>query len=283
MGRKLIRAVVGCVFVCGAAQAAQGQLMYLSSFEPAPAGSFVLGPLHGQNGWTGGLGFVSPLGANVSSSRAASGTHSIEFGLGDGLLNVSAIREFNITPSEARPLLRVGFSYFQPIDADAPAISLALFESHLLTNVGVDSAGALSANFAVIPGAFAQRGEWHRIVVDSNFHTGRQTIELDGISVGSSTLRVQAVSLRRVHVSAAGSIGAPLRASIDDLEIRLLEAPPSCPADFSGDGSVDGDDLAEYINCYFAAPECAGAEVNADGQVNADDLADFINVFFAGC
>lgn len=54
-------------------------------------------------------------------------------------------------------------------------------------------------------------------------------------------------------------------------------------ADFNGDFALDGDDLADYINCYFSVPPCEDAEFNDDGAVNADDLGDFINVFFEGC
>lgn len=56
-----------------------------------------------------------------------------------------------------------------------------------------------------------------------------------------------------------------------------------CPADFNADGDLNGDDLADYINCFFAAPPCTLAEFNGDGDVNADDLGDYINAFFGGC
>ncbi|MGD9690200.1 MAG: hypothetical protein AB7K52_11155 [Phycisphaerales bacterium] len=55
---------------------------------------------------------------------------------------------------------------------------------------------------------------------------------------------------------------------------------PSCPQDFNGDGTVDPDDLGDYINCYFATPPCPEADFNADGAVDPDDLGDFINAYF---
>lgn len=57
----------------------------------------------------------------------------------------------------------------------------------------------------------------------------------------------------------------------------------ACAADINADGSLDADDLSDYINCYFSVPPCADADVNADGAVNADDLGDYINAYFAGC
>ncbi|MGD9688906.1 MAG: lamin tail domain-containing protein [Phycisphaerales bacterium] len=59
---------------------------------------------------------------------------------------------------------------------------------------------------------------------------------------------------------------------------------PACPQDFNNDGSVDPDDLGDYINCYFSVPPCDRADFNNDGSVDPDDLGDFINVYFGpGC
>ncbi|MBL8759165.1 MAG: hypothetical protein JNK35_12130 [Phycisphaerae bacterium] len=59
--------------------------------------------------------------------------------------------------------------------------------------------------------------------------------------------------------------------------------PPSCLADYNGDGNVDPDDLADYISCYFTMPPCDRADVNGDSNADPDDLADFIALFFQGC
>ncbi len=58
---------------------------------------------------------------------------------------------------------------------------------------------------------------------------------------------------------------------------------PPCPADFSGDGILDPDDLSDYIAAYFAAPPGAGTDFNSDGVTDPDDLSDFISAYFAGC
>ncbi|MGD9690590.1 MAG: DNRLRE domain-containing protein [Phycisphaerales bacterium] len=62
--------------------------------------------------------------------------------------------------------------------------------------------------------------------------------------------------------------------------------PAACPADFNNDGSVDPDDLGDYINCYFSVPPCDRADFNSDGSTDPDDLGDFINIYFSstsGC
>ncbi|MGD9689769.1 MAG: hypothetical protein AB7K52_08970 [Phycisphaerales bacterium] len=56
-----------------------------------------------------------------------------------------------------------------------------------------------------------------------------------------------------------------------------------CAADFNGDGSIDPDDLGDYINCYFSNPPCLQADFNRDGSVDPDDLGDFINTYFSPC
>lgn len=57
----------------------------------------------------------------------------------------------------------------------------------------------------------------------------------------------------------------------------------ACAADFSGDGVIDADDLADFINCFFSAPPCPLADFDGSGTTDADDLAEFINVFFSPC
>lgn len=57
----------------------------------------------------------------------------------------------------------------------------------------------------------------------------------------------------------------------------------TCAADFNADGTLNGDDLGDYINSYFSPSPNHLVDTNADGGVDADDLGDYINLFFAGC
>jgi len=54
-------------------------------------------------------------------------------------------------------------------------------------------------------------------------------------------------------------------------------------ADFNRDGSLDPDDLADFISAFFAQPPGDGADFNGDGVADPDDLADFITAYFIGC
>ncbi len=56
-----------------------------------------------------------------------------------------------------------------------------------------------------------------------------------------------------------------------------------CLSDFNGDGSLDPDDLSDYIACYFSTPPCAQADMNGDQSIDPDDLSDYIAAFFTGC
>lgn len=86
------------------------------------------------------------------------------------------------------------------------------------------------------------------------------------------------ITLFKPASSTAGTVTA-----ITTPPLPVPSLPPPCRADFNHDGTLNPDDLAEFVNCYFAEPACAGADFDADGTSNADDLADYINVFFAGC
>jgi hypothetical protein len=50
---------------------------------------------------------------------------------------------------------------------------------------------------------------------------------------------------------------------------------PTCPADVTGDGLVNVDDLTEIILGWGSCPGCP-ADITGDGQVNVDDLTEII-------
>jgi len=58
---------------------------------------------------------------------------------------------------------------------------------------------------------------------------------------------------------------------------------PNCRADFNNSGSLDPDDIADYIGAFFAVPFNARADFDGDGEINPDDLADFLGAYFGGC
>ncbi|MGD9689962.1 MAG: hypothetical protein AB7K52_09955 [Phycisphaerales bacterium] len=93
--------------------------------------------------------------------------------------------------------------------------------------------------------------------------------------IGSGTIFWDDIVVRQVQP------GEPTPEILPPLGSELC--PPSCLADFNQDGSVDPDDLGDFINCYFSVPPCDGADINGDLNVDPDDLGDFINIYFGGC
>jgi hypothetical protein len=73
-----------------------------------------------------------------------------------------------------------------------------------------------------------------------------------------------------------------VEAGVDAFKVFATPIVTPCPADFDGSGTVDPDDLADFISCYFNPP-CAGADFDGSGIVNPDDLADFIAAYFTPC
>jgi len=57
----------------------------------------------------------------------------------------------------------------------------------------------------------------------------------------------------------------------------------TCAPDFNNDGTLNPDDLADYIGSYFSVPPGLGSDFNNDGTTDPDDLADYIGAYFAGC
>ncbi len=56
-----------------------------------------------------------------------------------------------------------------------------------------------------------------------------------------------------------------------------------CKADLNGDGTLDPDDLSDYIAAYFAVPSDPRSDFNRDGNADPDDLSDYIAAYFGGC
>ena len=136
---------------------------------------------------------------------------------------------------------------------------------------------------------------------------GASTTVVAGVGIASGGLLVASgtfiapgapgnyqVQLQRGLVNVLTSIGgtgvpSSVRSCIVDLgaPISFTVDPNVCPADFNHDATVDPDDLADFVACYFQETDssgtCPAADFNADSVTDPDDLADFIAAYFAGC
>ena len=105
------------------------------------------------------------------------------------------------------------------------------------------------------------------LFVDGCFFQSR--IEALGLQAG------QAVKIRLAAAQPDG-IGAGF------MEVSFVPG-LVCDADFDQSGTLDPDDLSDFIACYFEQPPCDRADFDGSGTPDPDDLADFIAAYFAGC
>jgi hypothetical protein len=91
--------------------------------------------------------------------------------------------------------------------------------------------------------------------------------------------------MRLRFIAEDAGTGSLVEAAVDDVVVTKSSCtnPPTCPADFDASGTVDPDDLADFIAAFFSTPPGPGADFDASGTVNPDDLADFIGAFFTPC
>jgi carboxypeptidase A2 len=76
-----------------------------------------------------------------------------------------------------------------------------------------------------------------------------------------------------------------LEAGLDNLVIYAERCGPTCPGDWTRDGSVEAQDVAAIIEAWFA-DQVDGklrADFNRDGVSNSTDISDFINAWLTPC
>jgi hypothetical protein len=110
------------------------------------------------------------------------------------------------------------------------------------------------------------------------------TIRTVSIDSGGGLLAGGSLTLR-------GTVGQPDAGTLVAAPLALRggfwpgasSTPPPCPPDFDGSGSLDPDDLADFIAAYFTLPPDPRADFDGSGTIDPDDLSDYIGAFFAGC
>lgn len=125
----------------------------------------------------------------------------------------------------------------------------------------------------------ASQTPWYRW---SDGGAWRQVWYDDAVSIGRKWDLVETRGLQGGGMWALGYDGA--RPELWDLvEERFMDlcAPPPCPAERTGDSTIDVFDLLAYLDGWFAAD--AGAEMTGDASIDVFDLLSYLDAWFAGC
>jgi len=70
--------------------------------------------------------------------------------------------------------------------------------------------------------------------------------------------------------------------AIDDFHIAVLQCDqPSCPADLTGDGTIDVSDFFAFVSAFAAGDPAA--DIDGDGSIDVGDFFAFVTAFEAGC
>ncbi|MGE3107858.1 MAG: agmatine deiminase family protein [Phycisphaerales bacterium] len=81
--------------------------------------------------------------------------------------------------------------------------------------------------------------------------------------------------LRLIVRDADGHIGMDQ----SDSDVVISGAMSPCPGDYNASGSVDSQDLFDFLTAFFGA----AGDFNGDATTNSQDFFDFLAAFFAGC
>lgn len=97
-------------------------------------------------------------------------------------------------------------------------------------------------------------------------------------------LSAQTVRVGELMYGTGQLIGATGNSGLDTFVMRPIPA-PVCPADVTGDRTVDGADFVAFVNSFSLgdAAADAAADLNRDGTIDGGDFVAFMAAFAAGC
>jgi len=100
---------------------------------------------------------------------------------------------------------------------------------------------------------------------------------------GDFTIGVENADGTEAKIVDSATLGTGNTARLFTPSVAVNNCDGGCNPDFNGDGTLDPDDLADFINAFFAQPPNPAADYDGSGSVDPDDLSTYITEFFAGC
>ncbi|MFZ4575173.1 MAG: immunoglobulin domain-containing protein, partial [Phycisphaerales bacterium] len=107
---------------------------------------------------------------------------------------------------------------------------------------------------------------------------------VDGATGSGSTISgatTGTLTITNAQPADAGSYVATATNGCGSVPSNAATVGIGCPADFNGDGSVDGDDVIGFFGAWDIND--AAADFNGDGSVDGDDVIGFFGNWDAGC
>ncbi|MBC7771332.1 MAG: S8 family serine peptidase [Pyrinomonadaceae bacterium] len=140
--------------------------------------------------------------------------------------------------------------------------------------LGIDAAIFDHANIQVSNNGFQWHTVWnHTGPAISESEWSLQSVDISAIADNQSSVRV------RFGMGTTSPDTTYPGWNLDDIRIMEFRFVPSCTCDWNGSGSIDSQDLFDYLSAFFAN----NADYNADSFTNSQDFFDFLSRFFAGC
>jgi probable HAF family extracellular repeat protein len=206
---------------------------------------------------------INQSGAIVGEARFAGSSVIRGFKLQDGVVTVLPLPEITSEASSINEIGEiVGGAYFDGVHehpmlyANGEMIDLGLpSQATSGTATAINDAG-------VIVGTYTLPGGLHRAFIYSK---GAMTPFADLVPFESGWIIEEAND-----INAAGVVAATARDAQSHKHAVILTPISTCPADISGDGLTDIDDLLAVIGAWNALG--GPADVDSNGVVNVDDL-----------
>lgn len=141
---------------------------------------------------------------------------------------------------------------------------------------------------AVAGAAFAPVNDLNLVVVSPTGTTYRGNKFGGGVSVpGGTADAINSLEMVLVPTPALGTWVVRVEAAAVNVGRQgygvavTYGGPPACPADYDGNGTVDFNDMLEFLNHFNAQNPMA--ELTGDGVVDFNDMLEYLNRYNAGC
>ncbi len=199
---------------------------------------------------------------------------------------------YYVVPITIPPRTRLpDFNTLTPYKLEAvPDINIASTGGVFGNSGRADALGAVYTGYVTVPATdtytfFTESDDGSKLLIGSKL-----VVDNDGVHgmeerAGTIKLRAGTHALRVEFFERSGGCGLIVRVQSPAIAKQVIPAPMFkhhvCPADFTGDGFVTGDDFDAYVLAFQTGD--AIADFDGNGFVTGEDFDAFVTAFVAGC